>query len=344
MKIDFLIPNKFASHVVMCLMQGFHALGHEIFTNVPIDDLSYSRGISSPFSVTSKDFLQITESLVHDILIVDASLGLGGYEQAVFDIASKRYRPVVLVNMQDESNFKDYPEEYLVFCAHQNIYATRFGRIFPIGFGLSEDIIIRSNAVDLGHKSNAIVRNFFPSFSQSVRNSLDLALVEGLEKYFEVDKRHTDADAYLTQLTSVGAVCAYGGEFMPDFRDHPYLNESWKKSGDTRYHFRSFEREMVVLRWDSWRFFEAAVMGCAPIHMDFEKYGMRLPVNPVAWESYIPVDMASVSDLAAKLHTESQKDNHFIQKIGAGAREWVIANYAPKSQAAYVLDIVQKNA
>lgn len=97
---------------------------------------------------------------------------------------------------------------------------------------------------------------------------------------------------------------------------------------------------MVVLRWDSWRFFEAAVMGCAPIHLDFEKYGMSLPVNPTPWEHYIPVDMANVSNLAGRLQSSLSVDPDFIKRIGMNARRWVIDNYSPKTQAQYVLNTV----
>lgn len=341
MKIGFFIPNTVPNHNVSCLMQGFHALGWEVYTNGDVHNSTYSRGISTPYAVVASDYLRKVgnDALLHDILVVDVSHGYGDNLDNLTRIAQTR--PVVLVNMEDTCNFDDYADCFIAFTAHYNRLATREGRIFPLAIGLSEDIIQLSAAQDLGHKRNSIVRNFNSTFSQSVRNALDLVLVEGLARVFDVDRRVTAPAQYLEQLAQVSCVCAYGGEFMPDYWAYDYLRANWEKAGQTTYKFKSITTSPVVLRWDSWRYFEAAIMGCAPIQLDFEKYGFVLPVNPEPWVHYVPVDLAAASNLPEYLHRQVQDDPAFLVRIGANARQWALQHYNPRSQAEYVLQTVR---
>ncbi|MBF0544797.1 MAG: hypothetical protein HQM08_10205 [Candidatus Riflebacteria bacterium] len=340
MKIGFLIPNKFVSHNFVCLMQGFHALGWEICTNWNFPDGLISRGISAPFESVSSDYLQKVDSneLTDDLLLVDVSDGFGDYFDKLCKLAETR--PVVLTNMEDPANFRDYPECFIVFSAHFNRLATREGRLYPLGFNLSEDLILLSNAQDLSRKRNVIVRNFNDTFSQSVRNSLDLVFVKSLEKFFEMDRRRTSPSEYLSQLSRSAAICSYGGDFMPNFWENEQLRKNWEQEGQRTYKFKYLGAEPVVLRWDSWRFFESAIMACAPIQLDFGKYGFAYPTNPEPWVHYIPVDLSSVSSLPQHLSDRVKDDPEFMFKIGRNARQWVIENFSPRKQAEYVLSVV----
>lgn len=38
----------------------------------------------------------------------------------------------------------------------------------------------------------------------------------------------------------------------------------------------------VVIRWDSFRLWEPFAVGCLTVHLDFDNYGLALPVNPEA--------------------------------------------------------------
>ncbi|MBF0544781.1 MAG: hypothetical protein HQM08_10125 [Candidatus Riflebacteria bacterium] len=341
MKIGFFIPNNVISHSVGCLMQGFHALGWEVHTNGDVKNALSSRGISTPFAVVPAEFLCRTEKneLPSDILLVDVSDGYGEDYDRLCKIAATK--PVVLVNMGGMTNFWDYPDFFIVFTTHFNRLATREGRIFPLSFGLSEDTILLSNGKDLSQKRNIIIRNFSATFSQSVRNALDLMLVESLEKLFKVDRRKTDPSDYLAQLSEVAAVCAYGGEFVPDYWGYDYLRDRWEKMRIKTYKFKYMGASPVVLRWDSWRYFESSVMGCAPIQMDFNEYGFVWPINPEPWVHYIPVNLNSVSDLPQYLSDRVKDSPDFLIQIGRNARSWVIENYNPRKQAEYVLSVVQ---
>lgn len=338
MHIDFLIPADYTTHVSCCLMQGCVALGHSVYTNSRLDNPD-SRGISMPFAVVGMPALEITNSLFHELLFVDVSYGLGNYtyEQLA---AIAQHRPVVLLNMADDANYRDYDDTFIIFSSHLSRIAPRHGRVFPLAFGLSDDIIARAAAADLTQKQPRFVRNFTPSFSQSVRDCLDLVLVEPLAARFEVDRRRTDVDAYFEQLTNSSAVLAYGGALVPNVYQHDYLRGVWEARGDRSHLFKRFDADVAVLRWDSWRYFEAAVMACAPLHLDFEKYGFVLPVNPEPWVEYIPIDLASVSNLPEHLADRLSDDPDFLKKVGQGARAWALKHHSPIAQATTILETI----
>lgn len=342
-KIDFLIPTLVPSHVASCLMQGCHALGCEIYTNGNVVNGANSRGISTPFVTAPHDYVQVTNQLVHELLIVDVSNGLGPYNEAHL-LAIAAQRPVVLLNMADGANYRDYDERFIVFTTHLSRVATREGRLFPLAFGLSDDLIALAASADLGHKRNSVIRNFRPTFSQSVRDCLEMVLVEPLAAVLPVDRRETDPQGYLRQLAESSAVCAYGGAFTPDYWSYDYLRKGWEARGDTTHRFKRFDAPVAVMRWDSWRYFEAAVMGCAPLHLDFEKYGFVLPVNPRPWVEYVPIDMATVNQLPQRLADELAADPEFLIRIGRNARQWALTHYSPVAQARQVMETIARTS
>lgn len=336
-QVDFLIPTQKPTHIACCLMQGFHQLGWEVFANVDSSNWIDTRGISTPFARTSGDFIQKVAQLVHGLLIVDVSKGQGVYVDSLRD--TLKHRPVILVNMDDAANFVDYDEGYLTFTTHYNRLALRHGSLRPIGFSLSQDIVDLAAETDLTRKQDYVIKNFTPSFQQSVRNSLELCFIEGLKNHFPLHEELTTPEQYAQELAGATLVAAYGGEYLPPMMRNTYLRE--RMAGGPQaglYDFKNFDTESAVLRWDSWRFFEAALFACAPIQLDFDKYGFELPVKPTPWEHYIPIDMTTVSALPARLRQMVDADPDALARIGRQARAWVLEHYAPKPVASYVLD------
>lgn len=341
-QVDFLIPSQKPTHIACCLMQGFHQLGWEVYANVSHTSWIDTRGISTPFARTSGDFVRHVPNLTHGLLIVDASKGLGAYEASLKD--TQKHRPIVMVNMDDAANFVDYDEGYLTFTTHYNRLAMRRGTLRPLGFSLSQDLIDLAEETDLAHKANTVVKNFTPSFQQSVRNSLELSFIELMKAHFPVQEHLTSPEDYVKQLAGATLVCAYGGEYLPPIMRNSYLRNQY--AGTPRanlYDFKTFDTESAVLRWDSWRFFEAAVMGCAPIQLDFAKYGFELPTNPKPWEHYIPIDLTTVNALPQKLGHMVAADPDSLARIGRQSRAWVLEHYSPRAVASYVLDQTQQH-
>ena len=117
------------------------------------------------------------------------------------------------------------------------------------------------------------------------------------------------------------------------FRDHePKLAEM--------HLFERFEREAIIMRWDSWRLWESFAAGCVTVHLDFEKYGFALPHLPEPWVHYAPLDLDNIAGSVEQL-MDRRNDWESIAEQG---RAWAIGHYAPKPSAIDVLSIMLDHA
>ena len=326
------------SHVAACLVQGLISRGIAIRSNVNFDEI-VSSDISKPFKIRS-DLNNIelsTNSKNEDIYIVDIPSSPFDWSSISRNCFSSK--PVVFINNKDTANYYDYHESILVFSTHCNKFARRKGDIRPIGFGLSQGIIERSESFDLRGQRSRIVNNFNKTFNQDVRLSLELALINNLEKVMQLDRRHLTGNDYENQLCQSAGVLCYGGSYATNVLDYAYWRETWKDNPDklAELTFQAFERECVIFRWDSWRFWETAAFGCVPFQLDFEKYGFALPSMPIPWVHYVPIDLDDISNLPSIIKTKLESDPGLFAKIGKQAREWAIVNYSPSALAEYVL-------
>ena len=336
MEFSFFFPtNKTGHHVLGCLMQGLLQLGHKVYSNIPVKKI-WSNGICPPFSSLYCDEVEITSDLSKGHLIVDAFDGLGPFTQSLSDSAKRN--KIVLVNMNDTVNWVDYDDNFLVFAGHFNKLAQRNGRIFPIGFGISQEAIELSNQYELAERVDGILRNFRPSSSQSVRNSLDLSLIPKLTKYFSITDRISSPEQYIQDLTTHKACLSYCGEFYRDLRLNPWFLENTK---DNSLSFKKIANEPIILRFDSWRYYEGALFGACPITLDFEKYGLDTSANPRAWKEYIPINLSELEATVLKLTSAVNDDPMYFENIGSHARGWVLKNHSPKAVAQRMLDTMQ---
>jgi hypothetical protein len=336
--ICFVSPTASFSHISGCLMQGFSGLGFCVRANISEKNIS-SRGISTPFSSsTLKHKVDVhPEAWVGaDLIVLDLSDGLGKFTTADIN-AMISGKNTCIVNMNDAANIQNYSEYITTFSAHNNKFAKKKGNIHPIAFGLSDDIIELSSQFDITDKKLSFVRNFNPTLNQDIRLSLELSFVQNLSKLFDVDTRTTRSDTeYAGQLAKAGLVLAYGGSYYSDLMKYDYMAE---RLSDL-YRFDNFSTDVAVFRWDSWRFWEAAVFGCVPIQVNFEKYGLELPVLPTPWFDYIPIDFACVNTLPERIQDYSAKGENELFTIGRRSRKWAIDNYSPVATASYVYKIM----
>ena len=255
-------------------------------------------------------------------------------------------KPVVVLNMEDDVNLTDYPEGFRVYTAHTNAFAPRHGDIHPMGFGITDEILCAAENL-LGERlprTHQFIHNFNPSFNQSVREAMDFMLVSAMRLRLAMDDRHLGHEEYARQLVTSGAILAYGGVFVSNILAHPYFRELKEQQGEHshlgRYAFKDFTGNSAILRWDSYRFWEACVFGCAPVQFEFEKCGFLLPVMPQPWVHYVPIDPHAISLLPAELERRGAEDPEFLFRIGANAREWALEHYSPKAFARRMLSEV----
>lgn len=83
--------------------------------------------------------------------------------------------------------------------------------------------------------------------------------------------------------------------------------------------------EPFVEWWDSWRFWESLAAGCVTFHVDFDKYGIELPVRPENWRHYIGIDLDNIQNAVDRIAS----DPGILERISREGRQWAIDNYGP---------------
>lgn len=132
----------------------------------------------------------------------------------------------------------------------------------------------------------------------------------------QTNKRHYPS--YYQRLKQSTACACFGGCLMPSY---------W--TGET-----------IVEWWDSWRFWESLAAGCATFHVDFEKYGIQLPVMPENWRHYIGIDLDNIQDSVERIHS----DPEILERISIDGCQWAIENYGPVPTALRFLETISSRS
>lgn len=130
--------------------------------------------------------------------------------------------------------------------------------------------------------------------------------------WLQTDKRHYPS--YYQRLTSTIACACFGGCIA----------------------INSYTNEPRVEWWDSWRFWESLAAGCVTFHVDFDKYGVNLPVKPENWRHYIGIDLDNLQATVDRIINEPQ----ILEKISTEGRQWAIEHYSPVPTALRFLETV----
>jgi hypothetical protein len=230
--------------------------------------------------------------------------------------------------MNDSANWDDYEADFLVFSAHFNKNAKRRGRIYPLGFGVSKEAV--QNIKGPFVKTGMFLRNFRPSNHQSVRNALDLILIPKLKKMGPISQNITSHQEYEEDLKRHRIVLSYCGDFYKDLRKNPFFLSNEKSQ---MLNFDSIIDDPVILRFDSWRFYEAALYQACPLGLNFDKYGLDNGANPKEWEEYIPINLDEIDQTVDRLKFYLKNDVTKINEIGERAQQWVIREHSPLAMA-----------
>lgn len=145
----------------------------------------------------------------------------------------------------------------------------------------------------------------------------------------QTGKRHSP-DYYQLLGESMACSC-FGGFFVSNFlRDPSTLQAQLEKRLFMEFGWKSKQ----VMQWDSWRFWESLASGCVGFHLDFEKYGISLPVHPVNFKHYIGVDLDDVQTTIKAI----QKNQEILETISGEGRKWVLEHYTPVATAKRFLE------
>ena len=310
------------THFSGCLIEGLLALGVPVKTNAK--QLT-SRPVSMPLHGVDLTTLH--------------SAPLTGFSAYLIDISATNSHvpveglaPVAYITTSDISAFCEVPDPHVLFAAHSSRAAVKPGRRVPIAFGLPHKLInSTAQAPALSERKQIALHSFRPTLQQGVRALLDLTFVPALEQHMPVQRINAPPKAYLRTLKETAVCLCYGGDFYSPIQGNDWFEKN--QPGVAATHAFEHIENAAVLRWDSWRFWEALAAGCVAVHLDFEKYGFDLPVMPEPWVHYVPLDLANLERAAADLWERRGE----WPTIAAQGRAWAVEHYAPAPTADRVL-------
>jgi len=247
---------------------------------------------------------------------------------------------VIVINSTDSANIAMYPKALSrVFIAHASHSFFKDSAYNPQSYGVSTELIEESTdslSRGISRKPRSIFHNFGRSLNQTVRQAGYLSFITSFTEHYSVSQLKGTGDVYAAHLASQEAMFVYGGNFTWRLDDYFRL-----VGQDVIYdaHDGTYQSDVAVVRWDSWRFWECCLFACAPIMLDFEFYGLRLPVLPVPWKEYIPVRFDTPESTLKRLADHLNDNPVYFQQVGLNARKWAIQNYSPAVRARRILDI-----
>lgn len=289
------------------------------------------------------------------VVIADNWFSYGGRMPSVFTKRNRRPR-TVFIDRADRRRSRTWARESRVFdrilVAHSCRFFSYPRNARPWAFGLTQRIINAAHdwdALPWEDRRQEVFTNFrcgHPVRDFATRHVR--AAIEGWmpvvgEVIDEVPDRESDrayweqtgrrhVPAYYARLCRSAVCSCLGGHFAPPWPP----DQGWFARNRHKVLCRLGRRPVrLVYQWDSWRFWEAAVCACAPLHLDFDVYGFRLPVMPVNGEHYLGIDLRRPDEFVKWMQLGPNIAHH----VALGAREWALRHYAPKPVAERFLDM-----
>jgi hypothetical protein len=273
----------------------------------------------------------------------------------------RQYLTIYLDGEDDDKTYTKRPEFKqfdFIFRTHLNSKLTYSDNFYPWAFGLSNRILQELNTVpDFADRKKQILVNFRHwksghsvrniSCSQLIPHIKDILSINNVVddpchhpqvgyhylQYLQTGGRHYP-NYYQRLQESVACTC-FGGFFVPTWPNNPgnLVNRIIKQ-----LLVKLKLQSKTIVQWDSWRFWESLAAGCVTFHVDFEKYGISLPVMPENWRHYIGVDLDNIQATIDKI-VENPEILEYIAKEG---RIWAMKYYSPTPTALRLLEIVSQ--
>lgn len=342
-------PEKSAyQHSVVCLAEGLKSLGKRIYA-----DKDYWQ-----ISPEKEEYLlnyspEITPDDCSIVILNDLWFKYGNSFPKNLFHSQRKYLTVYLelwggANYSLEPEFRQFD---FVFKAHYNCRVEYPFNIHPWAFGLSNRVLQETAFIsDFQERKSNLLVNF--RVKHPVRETVSQEFIPRLQGLLTVDSSYDNFDTppvgaydylmwqqtgrrhypnYYKRLRVSSACACFGGQ----------LRRSWPRKPDTEptlWHriLNRAIRTQKIIKWESWRFWEALSAGCVPFHVDYEKYGATLPVMPENWRHYIGIDLNNMQQAVDRL----AEDPEVLAKISAEGRRWAIEHYSPTPTAQRFLETV----
>lgn len=316
--VYFQAHNEALSLYSACVLETLAASGIRVGTNAT---QMIATDVSRPYDNRMLERFQARLGRGWGLYVLDLSAAAIAGRLGHPDSESR----AIYVQTNDAAGAIRFANDQLVHVGHASRLARQSGARLPVGFGVSNRLI-RATADRKPFKARrrCALRNFSMSFQQAIRYLLDITYVPRLERSLPIDRRILSPGVYLEALKTSTVCLAYCGHLMGDMAQSPHLADSTGMAL-----MDHCAQPAYVLRWDSFRFWEALAAGCLAVQLDFDLYGLDLPVRPVAWVHYAPIDL---SDMKGSIEQLLDRERDWEQIAEAG-RNWAIEHYGPGAVA-----------
>ena len=347
-------PNKQPyQHALICLAEGLREL------NIPFyADRNYWR-----LSPESEEYLFNNNPDIGpddcSIVVIDSEwVTFGNSLPSGLFHKSRKYATAYLeigdLVQSNQSRFHSFDFIFRASCSNKIHYPSN---VHPYAYGLSNRIIEEvNNAKSSSGRENSLLINFrHTQHGHSVRKYVDTHFTSKIQRVLTLNAATDDTNnipenqyhamqwcqtgrrhypQYYARLAAAKAVASFGGYFTFPW---PTNQQSLPSRIARKLLSNSGRKSNLILQWDSWRFWESLASGCATFHIDFEKYGCRLPVMPENGRHYIGVDLDNIEQTLTMIEDQPS----WLETVGAEGQKWVLNHYAPKQTAARFLEKVK---
>ena len=343
--------------LIVNLVTGFKQLGIEYYSNNNYWQLSPN---------SDRTLLEANPNVTHhdcDIVVLERQY----YEankclpRDLF-VPSRQYQTVYLDcndgidGIKTFSWLPEFQQFDFIFKTHYSSHIKHPPNFYPWAFGLSERVLTQlKTEIPWTQKQQSLLVNFRnKKFSHSLRGYIKKSFLPQIQEIMPTDTTcdresdfPQDPDNYLLwaqtgrrhypnyyrRLQQSAACACFGGFFLG-----PQLSD---RHGRISYYLAKIISELGlktnrIYQWDSWRFWESMAAGCITFHVDFEKYGVVLPVMPENWRHYIGIDLDNISESIARIAEQPE----LLERIASEGRTWAIENYGPLPTAKRFLETV----
>ncbi|MBO3462507.1 glycosyltransferase [Aetokthonos hydrillicola Thurmond2011] len=341
-------------HLLICLAEGFRELGVPYFSNVDYWQESPEK--------EEYLFRHNPEVTPDDCSIVILQNNWFTNNFPLPENLFHRKRKYVIVYMDAEDNDRTYvvrPEFKKFDFILRNHFNSKFkygSNFYPWPFGLNTRMLRELKEVpDFQERKRQLLINFradhtvrelscnliIPRIEKILRvdhytNSLEKPPVDPYHhlRWIQTGRRHYPD--YYKRLKDSAACACFGGFFVPPFPKNPgHVMSRFGRRVMTKMKIKS----NTIAQWDSWRFWESLAAGCASFHVDFEKYGLALPVMPENWRHYIGIDLDNVQEAIDRIADEPE----ILERVAKEGRIWTLENYTPAPTALRLLQTVSQS-
>jgi hypothetical protein len=344
-------PDKAAyQHGIVCLGEGLKSLKIEFNSNI-----NYWKT-----SLEKEEYLfcqdsQVTPDDCSVVVLNDLWFRYGQpFPENLFH-SSRKYITVYL-ELWKESNFALKPEFRkfdLVLKAQCNRSLKYPSNCHPWTFGLSNRILKETDTLpDFKERKQHLLVNF--RVGHSVRQVVGEKFLPRIQSVLPIDNSSDSFDAppassydylqwsqtgrrhypnYYKRLRESAACACFGGVLQPSWTKDP--------AAPTKLWHRILSkldlRPTQLVKWESWRFWEALAAGCVPFHLDYEKYDADLPVMPNNWQHYVGIDLDNIQESIDRI----ADDPELLERISTEGRLWALQYYSPVPTAERFMEIIR---